>query len=123
MGDQPLGVNKNIHLVYLRRFKPPIFSSKMVHFPVEIIKVFVTQIIIINDIPLPSGVMERISVPLAGEVKPLVGSSDKIPEIQICSLYLRMAKFIAFEIEIAFSAEGVRDETARASATSSGSNT
>lgn len=96
----------------------------MVHFPVEIIKVFVTQFIIINDIPLPTGVMERVSVALTGEVKPLVGGSDKNPEIQICSSYLRMAKFIAFEIEIAFSAEGVGDETARISATSSmGSNT
>jgi hypothetical protein len=58
----------------------------MIHLAVKIIKVFVTQKIVINDIPLPTGVVERVSVTFAGEVKPLVEVQTKIQKFKFICL-------------------------------------
>lgn len=51
--------------------KPSVFLFSVIHRRVELVEVFVTKNLVINNVPLPTRVMERVIVSRAREVKPL----------------------------------------------------
>jgi len=56
---------------YLWCFKPTISSSELVHREVKVIKVSIAKVFVVENVPLPTGIVEGVSVALAREVKPL----------------------------------------------------
>lgn len=56
---------------YLRCFKPAVSSSELVHRGVKVVKVSIPKLFVVENVPLPAGIMEGVSVALAREVKPL----------------------------------------------------
>ena len=70
--------------------KPMIFIVELVHGFIEVVEVFVTKKVIVDNVPLASCVVEGVAVTLAGEIEPL-----------------RMAKLVALKVQVAFATEGV----------------
>lgn len=56
---------------YLGGSKPLVFGLQVVHGFVEVVQVPVAKYGIINDVPLPTGVVERVVVSSTREIEPL----------------------------------------------------
>lgn len=65
-----------------------------VHLLIKIVKLWVSEIFIVHEIPLSSAVLITISVSFTREIDPL-----------------RVSKLVAHEVEIALTAERLRNET------------
>ena len=64
------------------------------HLPVKLTKLTVSQVWVVQKTPLSSAIMVAIVVALSWEIDPL-----------------RMAKFVAHEIEVCFTAQGLSDQS------------
>ena len=79
--------------VRLRRMQPPVPRFCPLHLGIEIIQEPISEELVVDEIELTAGVVEAVIVAGTREVEPL-----------------GMAKLVAFEVEVAFAAETVRDE-------------
>ena len=60
-----------MNVAYLRGFEPFVFCSEVVHRTIEVVQVFVSQEVVVDDVPLATSMFERVSITLAREVEPL----------------------------------------------------
>lgn len=51
--------------------QPVIFLLEVLDSSIEVIQVLIPEQLVVDNIPLPACVLERVAVTLAGEVKPL----------------------------------------------------
>ena len=64
--------------VSLRSGKPAVFFFSVVHRRVKLVEVLVTKKYVVNNIPLPPGVVERVVVPRTREIEPLQRNSSEM---------------------------------------------
>ena len=70
-----------------------VFGVQVVHGSVKLIQVFVSQKLVVGKVELSSSIVERVAVAFAGKVEPFW-----------------MAKLVAFEIQVAFSAQRMHEQ-------------
>lgn len=80
--------------ICLWRVQPPVLGFALVHGAVEVVKELVPEKVILGQVELAASIPKRVLVSLAGEVEPLW-----------------VAKFVALEVEISFSAEAMSEES------------
>lgn len=78
--------------IRLGRVQPPVVLLRQVHLAVELIQVLVPQETVLCEVHLTPRIPERVLVPLTRKVEPFW-----------------MAEFVAFEVEVAFTPEAVRE--------------
>lgn len=81
---------------YLRGAEPIIMGLCNLHSSVPFVKIFVTQQLIIHYIPLSTSIMETGIVSISREIEPF-----------------RMAKFIAFKVQVSLAAQGMCNQSKR----------
>ena len=82
----------------------------MVHCTIKAVEIFITKILVVDYIPLSASIVERISVPFAGEVKPLQDRNSDIAPCEDIGFNLGMSKFITFEVQVAFASKRLRQQ-------------
>jgi len=92
--------------------QPTIFLLCGIHGSIKVVKISVSQVRIINDIPLASGVLEGVVVSCTREIKPLREVSKHV-DLKVEKTNFWMAKLVAFKGQVAFTSKRVRNESSK----------
>jgi len=87
----------------------------VLHGFVKVVQVFISQNIVIDDVPLSPGIVERVAIPFTREVKPLGNiaiSQMRFLADRACT-YFGVPKFVPFKVKIAFTSERVDNQATR----------
>jgi hypothetical protein len=102
--------------VCLRCGEPSVLGFQVVHGLVEIVEVLVAKVLVVEDVPLTTGVMERVVVTFSGEVQPLYKIiSAGIIQSKTARKYLRVTELVAFEVQVAFATQRVGQQSVQPS--------
>lgn len=74
--------------------QPAVLLLSPIHCPVKIVQKTVSEELVPREVELATGVHERVSIPLTGEIEPL-----------------RVSKLVTLEVKIALSAQGMGQES------------
>lgn len=84
------------HSIYLGGTEPAVLALESVHLCIKGVEVLVAEQVVIHQIELATGVVERVAVARTGEVHPPVILSIKVSRVHL----LGVSKLVAFEIQI-----------------------
>lgn len=91
--------------------EPTILVLCPVHSLVELVEILVAKHLVIKDVPLASGMFERVSIAFTGEIEPLRIGELPRPIKELLATDLGMTKFISLKVQIAFAAKTVGDQS------------